>query len=89
MWPNGVECPKCGHNNNTDQMINMSGRKMNTTFKCEKCQKIFVVKTNCILTGSRLSFRSWLEAIYRIAIKTKSTPSLGLPEELNVIQDTG
>lgn len=88
MWPNGVECTKCGHLNSTDQLVEMSGRKMNTTFKCENCQKNFIVKTNCILTGSRLSFRSWLEAIYRIAIKAKSTPSLGLPEEINVIQDS-
>lgn len=89
MWPNGVECIKCGHKNSTNQLIEISDRKINATFKCEKCHKIFEIQTNCILTGSPVPFYDWLRAIFRIAIKTNSTSSHSMPDEIDVIQDSG
>ena len=89
MWPNGVECTKCGHKNGTNQLIEISDRKINATFKCEKCHKIFEIQTNCILTGSPVPFYDWLRAIFRIAIKTNSTSSHSMPDEIDVIQDSG
>ncbi len=86
LWPNGIECTKCKHCNQITDDIHTTNRKMFVEFKCSFCGKKIKKQTNCIFTNSPLPFRTWLKAIYRIAIKQKSTASLQMEEEVGIYQ---
>ncbi len=86
LWPDGIECPKCGYFNQITNKIHTGIQKQSVEFKCAKCHKKIIRQTNCVFTGSPHTFQTWLEAIYRVPIKEKSTSSQQLQEELGIYQ---
>lgn len=86
LWPDGIKCPKCGKYNPITNKIHTNKQKTFVEFKCSYCGKKIHEKTNCIFTRSQLSFRDWLKAVYRIAIKQKSTSSIQMEDELGIYQ---
>ena len=88
LWPNGIKCPKCGYSNPITNKIHTETQKTKVEFKCAKCGKKIIEKIDCIFTDSPLDFQTWLEAVYRIAIKHNSTASNQMVEEIGVEQTT-
>lgn len=86
LWPDGIKCPKCGCFNPITNKIHANKQKTFVEFKCAKCHKKITEKIDCIFTRSQLSFRDWLKAVYRIAIKQKSTSSVQMEDELGIYQ---
>ncbi len=88
LWPDGIKCPKCGQFNQITNKIHANKQKTCVEFKCPHCGKKITEKIDCIFTGSPISFSHWLDAIYYVAIKDKSTASRGLVEALGITQNT-
>ena len=88
LWPDGIRCPKCGYSNPITNKIHTETQKTKVEFKCAKCGKKIIEKIDCIFTDSPLDFQTWLEAVYRIAIKHNSTASNQMVEEIGVEQTT-
>lgn len=88
LWSNGIKCPKCEYANPITNKIHANKQKTFVGLQCSNCGKKIKAKIDCIFTKSQLDFRTWLEAVYRIAIKHNSTPSNQMVDEIGVEQDT-
>lgn len=86
LWPDGIECPRCKKSNRITNKISANKQKTFVEFRCQHCGKKIHEKIDCIFTRSQLSFRDWLKAVYRIAIKQKSTSSVQMEDELGIYQ---
>lgn len=58
-WPNGVECPKCGHKG---QYYLATQRR----WKCKQCKKQFSVKVGTIFEDSAIPLEKWLIALWML-----------------------
>lgn len=58
-WPNGVECPKCGHK---EQYYLATQRR----WKCKECKKQFSVKVGTIFEDSAIPLEKWLIALWML-----------------------
>src|SRR5437764_15029550 len=59
-WPNGVECPACGHK----EHYYLRTQKR---WKCKECWKQFSVKLNTIFEDSPIGLDKWLLALWMLA----------------------
>lgn len=84
-WPDGVRCPHCG----TDD-VQHGVTHQNMTHRCRRCPRkpFFCVKTNSVMHGSRLGYRTWGISIYLVAAGIKGTSSMKLHRDLGVTQKT-
>lgn len=88
LWPDGIKCPKCGRCNPITNKIHANTQKTHVKFKCPHCGKQITKKTDCIFTGSPISFKKWLEAVYFFAIHEGSAASTEFTESLEITQKT-
>ncbi len=82
-WPNGVQCVKCGDDN-----IQHGVKHATATFKCRSCKKMFNVKTDTAMQGTKLGYRVWLLAGYLMTTNLKGVSSMKLHRDLGVTQKT-
>src|SRR4051794_5494786 len=80
-WPNGVSCPRCGH----EKVSFLSTRRI---FKCLGCRKQFSVKVGTIFEDSALGLDKWLPALWLLANAKNGISSYELHRALGVTQKT-
>src|SRR5579864_635837 len=59
-WPNGVECPACGHKEHWYL-------KTQKRWKCKDCNRQFSVKLGTIFEDSPIALTKWLLAMWMLA----------------------
>src|SRR5271165_2368048 len=59
-WPNGVECPACGHKEHYYL-------KTQRRWKCKECYRQFSVKLGTIFEDSPIGLDKWLTAMWLLA----------------------
>ncbi len=82
-WPEGKSCPHC----NSKRLVEVKDQKP-MPYRCQDCRKHFSVRTNTILTESKIPLHKWLLAIYLMTSARKGISSTQLAKELGVTQKT-
>ena len=81
MWPDGRPvCPYC----NVRNVAEITHPTM--PYRCRVCRKMFSLKTNTLMQGSKLGYRVWAIAIYLMATNLKGISSMKLHRELGITQ---
>ncbi|MCY4503888.1 MAG: IS1595 family transposase [Alphaproteobacteria bacterium] len=80
-WPDGVCCPKCGCDR-----IQCGGAHKSQDYRCRDCRRWFSVKTETVMQGSNLGYRTWLVAIYLMSASLKGVVSMKLHRDLGITQ---
>lgn len=78
-WPNGAECPACGHR---DHYWLASQKR----WKCKECWKQFSVKVGTIFEDSPLSLTKWLPALWMLVNCKNGISSYELARDLGTSQ---
>src|SRR6476659_2069170 len=80
-WPNGPECPACGHKEHYYL-------KTQKRWKCKECYKQFTVKLGTIFEDSPLGLDKWLAALWMLANSKNGISSYEMARGLGVTQKT-
>lgn len=78
-WPNGVVCPKCGHN---EQYYLATQRR----WKCKQCKKQFSVKVGTIFEDSAIPLDKWLIALWMLVNCKNGISSYEVGRALGITQ---
>lgn len=78
-WRNGVICPHCDSDRVSQCIKPMP-------YRCKECRKHFSIRTNSILTESKIPLHKWLMAMYIITTSRKGISSVQLAKELGITQ---
>jgi transposase-like protein len=81
-WPNGPECPGCGHK---DHYYLKTQRR----WKCKECYKQFTVKLGTVFEDSPISLTKWLPALWMLCNCKNGISSYELARDLGVSQKAG
>lgn len=82
-WRNGVECSHCNSKN-----IQECKDHKPMAYRCRDCRKHFSVRTNTILSESKLPLQKWLLAMYILTTSKKGISSIQLAKHLGCTQKT-
>ncbi len=82
-WPDGPECPQCGHEN-----IQHPTAHPKMAYRCRRggCRKFFSVKTGTVMANSKISYQKWAIAVFLMNVNIKGTSSLRLHRDLGISQ---
>lgn len=78
-WPNGPECPACGHKEHYYL-------KTQRRWKCKECYKQFTVKLGTVFEDSPISLTKWLPALWMLCNCKNGISSYELARDLGVSQ---
>src|SRR5437899_8279539 len=78
-WPDGPECPACGHKEHYYL-------KTQKRWKCKECHKQFTVKLGTIFEDSPISLTKWLPALWMLCNCKNGISSYELSRGLGVSQ---
>lgn len=78
-WPEGKSCPHC----NSKRLVEVKDQKP-MPYRCQDCRKHFSVRTNTILTESKIPLHKWLQAIFLLASSKKGISSHQLHRTLQI-----
>src|SRR5476649_992995 len=78
-WPNGPECPACGHKEHYYL-------KTQKRWKCKDCGRQFSVKLGTIFAESPLSLGKWLPALWMIVNCKNGISSYEVGHDLGISQ---
>jgi transposase-like protein len=78
-WPNGPECPKCGHTGHYYLAIQKR-------WKCKECSKQFSVKVGTIFEDSAISPDKWLIALWMLVNCKNGISSYEVARDLGITQ---
>jgi transposase-like protein len=78
-WPNGPECPACGHKEHYYL-------KTQKRWKCKDCYKQFTVKLGTVFEDSPISLTKWLPALWMLCNNRNGISSYELHRALGVSQ---
>jgi transposase-like protein len=78
-WPNGVECPACGHKEHYYL-------KTQKRWKCKDCNRQFSVKLGTIFEDSPIHLSKWLLAMWMIANCKNGVSSYEIHRAIGVTQ---
>jgi transposase-like protein len=81
-WPNGPECPACGHKEHYYL-------KTQRRWKCKECYKQFTVKLGTVFEDSPISLTKWLPALWMLCNCKNGISSYELARDLGVSQKAG
>jgi transposase-like protein/catechol 2,3-dioxygenase-like lactoylglutathione lyase family enzyme len=81
-WPNGPECPACGHK---EHYYLKSQRR----WKCKECYKQFTVKLGTIFEDSPIPLQKWLPALWMLVNCRNGVSSYEISRDLGVSQKAG
>ena len=82
-WPNGPECPHCGHND-----VQHPTKHKTMPYRCRRggCRKWFSVKVGTVMQDSKLGLQEWAIALYLYNTSLKSVSSMKLHRDLGITQ---
>src|SRR5437867_3766945 len=78
-WPNGPECPACGHKEHYYL-------KTQKRWKCKECYKQFTVKLGTVFEDSPISLTKWLPALWMLCNCKNGISSYELSRGLGISQ---
>ena len=83
-WPEGICCPSCGS-------LNVQTKTAHKTmpYRCREKQcktTYFSVKTGTVMQSTKLSYRTWILALYLVLTSLKSVSSMKLHRDLKITQ---
>jgi transposase-like protein len=78
-WPNGVECPACGHK---EHYYLAKQRR----WKCKECWKQFTVKMGTVFTESPIGLDKWLVALWMLVNDKNGISSYELGKAIGISQ---
>lgn len=78
-WPNGVECPACGHKSH----YWLASQKR---WKCKECWKQFTVKLGTLFEDSPLGLDKWLTALWMLVNCKNGISSYEVGRDLGISQ---
>ena len=78
-WPNGPECPACGHKEHYYL-------KTQRRWKCKECYKQFSVKLGTIFEDSALGLDKWLDALWMLVNCKNGISSYEVARDLGITQ---
>ena len=81
-WPNGPECPACGHKEHYYL-------KTQKRWKCKECYKQFTVKLGTIFEDSPIPLQKWLPALWMLVNCRNGVSSYEIARDLGVSQKAG
>src|SRR5258707_1351151 len=81
-WPNGPECPACGHKEHYYL-------KTQKRWKCKECTKQFTVKLGTIFEESPIPLSKWLVALWMLVNCRNGVSSYEIARDLGVSQKAG
>src|SRR2546429_3857430 len=81
-WPNGPECPACGHKEHYYL-------KTQKRWKCKECYKQFTVKLGTVFEESPVSLCKWLVALWMLVNCRNGVSSYEIGRSLGVSQKSG
>ena len=81
FWPDGPKCPHCGCGN-----VQEGAKHKSMPYRCRRhgCRKRFSLKVGTVMQGTKLAYRHWAIAIYRLVTSPKGVSSLQLSRELGI-----
>lgn len=85
IWAHGRICPHCGCRKSF--LLKSTSVKMGT-YECATCKRQFTVTTKTPMHSTKLSFWTWLQAIYFIINSSKGISSVILARWIGVSQPT-
>ncbi len=80
-WTGNVSCPHCG----SMSVAEVKNQKP-MPYRCRGCRQHFSVRTDSVLSESRLPLHKWLMAIYMMTTARKGIPSTQMARELGITQ---
>jgi transposase-like protein len=78
-WPNGPECPACGHKEHYYL-------KTQKRWKCKECYKQFTVKLGTIFEDSPISLDKWLVALWMLVNCRNGVSSYEIARDIGITQ---
>jgi transposase-like protein len=78
-WPNGVECPACGHK----EHYYLTTQKR---WKCKECYKQFTVKLGTIFEDSPIKLDKWLAALWMLVNCKNGVSSYEIAKAIGITQ---
>src|SRR5437764_4044482 len=78
-WPNGTECPACGHKEHYYL-------KTQRRWKCKECYKQFTVKLGTVFEDSPISLTKWLPALWMLTNCRNGVSSYEIARDLGISQ---
>ncbi len=82
-WPDGVSCPRC-----TSNKIQFPASHPSQPYRCRECLYRFSVRTHTLMANSKLSYQTWITAIYIMVTDVTGTSSLKMSRDLGITQTT-
>ena len=80
-WPNGFECPECGHN----RYYTLTSRNL---MQCRSCRSQISVTAKTIFESTKLPLTTWLLSIYLVTQSKVSISALSLKRIVGVSYNT-
>ena len=80
IWPDGRVCPSCKSDRTCE------AKHPDMPYYCSKCKEYFSVRTNTVMSHSKLGYRKWVIAIYLVATRPKGISSVQLAHDLGIRQ---
>src|SRR5213594_1204931 len=80
-WPDGPECPACGHKEHYYL-------KTQKRWKCKECYKQFTVKLGTVFEDSPIPLQKWLPALWMLTNCRNGVSSYEIARDLGVTQKT-
>ena len=96
-WPNGPECPHCGHdkayfltpkNPEGRRSGPQAKRSIRRVWKCAKCRKQFSVLTGTIFHGTKIPIASWLTVMVLMSASKNGIAAREVERLLGVTAET-
>jgi len=80
-WPEGFVCPKCGG-------TKCCYRAGENAYQCNKCKHKTTPKVGTLMEKSPLPYKTWLWAIYIVAVDKRGISAMALMRQLHVTYKT-
>jgi len=80
-WPEGFVCPKCGG-------TKCCFREGENAYQCNKCKRKTTPKAGTLMEKSPLPYKTWLWAIYLVAVDKRGISAMALMRQLHVTYKT-
>ena len=79
-WPNGVTCPHCNSDN-----VHLSEHPT-MPYHCRPCRRRFSVRVGTLMASSKIGYRKWVLAIFRMSTSLKGVSSRKQRRDLGITQ---
>lgn len=81
-WPDGPECPHCGHD---EKIYELNGESTRDGLKkCSECRKQFTVTVDTVMHKTKIPLKKWLMAFHLICSSKKGISALQLKRNLDL-----